>query len=406
MRAFVVSSEHTPRWQRRRRVAIVLAWSAAALFGCGGGEPSPARPVPAVSTPGADASVGLVPGGDASVGPAAPTGVAGEFAFKCEESTRAEPERLRRLTMTQYRNTLRDLAHWALGDAGEVERVLTSAGLAEVPQDRREPTPQDPHGAYRRLDQAVDQTHVDETFRVALALGGLLTAEQHLGTVVGSCASDGDASNDEKCLSDFIQRFGARALRRPLDEDDKGFYRAVYGSDGVSSPAAYADVIAVMLSSPEFLYFVEHGQDEIPEQPGSYQLSAHELAARLSYHLWQTLPDDELWQAAQNDSLLEPDVLAQQAQRLMADPRAQVAMAELFTDWLRLEDLPALDARPQDPVYTAFAGDDMPGPGLRQQVVDDALDMLGHYTWSDPRGLEALFTSERSFARGEQIARI
>jgi hypothetical protein len=251
----------------------------------------------------------------------------------------------------------------------------------------------------------VDQAHVDETFRVATALGGVLTAE-HLGTVVGSCANDSDASNDETCLSDFIQRFGARALRRPLDQEDESFYRVVYGSEVAASPAAYADVIAVMLSSPEFLYFVEHGQDEIPDEHGSYQLSPYELASRLSYHFWQTLPDDQLWQAAQDGSLLERGVLAQQAKRLMADPRARSALVDFFVDWLQLEDLPPLDARAQDPVYAAFAGADLPGPELRQQVMDDALDMLGYFTWNEPRGLDALFTSELSFARGAALARI
>ncbi len=308
--------------------------------------------------------------------------------------------------MTQYQNSLRDLVRWSLGEAGDVEQVLSAAGLESVPRDRRERTPQEPHGSYRRLDQAVDQAHVDETFRVATALGGSLTAERYLSKVVGPCASDGDASNDKTCLSDFIQRFGARALRRPLDPEDESFYRVVYGSDAAASPAAYADVIAVMLSSPEFLYFVEHGQEEISDEQGSYRLSPYELASRLSYHFWQTLPDDELWQAAQDGSLLEREVLAGQARRLMADPRARSALRDFFADWLQLEELPALDARAQDPVYAAFAGADLPSPELRQQVIDDALDMLGYFTWNEPRGLDALFTSELSFARGAALARI
>lgn len=337
---------------------------------------------------------------DKSAAPASP------FAFACDESAAGEAEQLRRLTMTQYRNTLRDLTRWALGDELEAEQALSSCGLDDVPLDRREPTAQDPHGSYRRLDQAVDQTHVDETYRVAAALGSALTTPERLDRVAGACATDEDANNDEMCLTTFLRGFGARAIRRPLDADDERFYRAVYGGDPAASPAAYADVIAVMLSSPELLYFVEHGDTELPDAPGSYQLSAYELASRLSYHFWQTLPDDELWHTAEDGSLLQPEVLSQQLARLMADDRTRATMAELFTDWLRLEDLPALDAHAGDPVYAAFAGGDLPSSELREQMIDDALDMLAYYTWAEPMGLEALFTSERSFARGPELAHL
>jgi hypothetical protein len=330
----------------------------------------------------------------------------GAVAFTCDASVSDEPAELRRLTMTQYRNSVRDLARWALADAHAADAAMAQAGLDAVPVDRREPTPQDPHGGYRRLDQALDQSHVDEAYRVAAALGSSLAASEHLGVVAGACATDADASNDEDCVTEFIRRFGARALRRPLDAEDEHFYRAVYGSDPTADATAYADVITVMLSSPEFLYFVEHGDAEVAETPGTYALTAFELASRLSYQFWQTLPDDELWQTAQDGSLLEPDVLAQQVQRLLADPRTRETMAELFGDWLGLDDLPALDAHARDPLFAAFAGRDLPGPDLRRHVIDEALDMLAYYTWTDPAGVEALFTSQLSFARDDDLARI
>lgn len=308
--------------------------------------------------------------------------------------------------MTQYRNTLLDLTRWALDDRREAEQLVSSAQLDLLPLDRLEPTAQDPHGSYRRFDQAVDQTHVDATYSVALTIANKLTAPSKLGRVVGDCAIDNDQANDEECLLSFLRTFGARALRRPLDADDESFYRAVYGGDPTAAPGAYSDVITVMLLAPEFLYFVEHGDLAVPGQPGSYQLSPYEVASRLSYHFWQTMPDDELWHAAEDGSLLTPEVLARQVQRLIADTRTRTTIAELFTDLLKLEGLPALDANAQDPLFAAFAGNDLPGPERRQHVIDDALDMLAYYTWTAPGGLEELFTSELSFARSEDLARI
>jgi uncharacterized protein DUF1592/uncharacterized protein DUF1588/uncharacterized protein DUF1595/uncharacterized protein DUF1585 len=336
----------------------------------------------------------------------APAPVATSAAFACDPGAAAAPDELRRLTMTQYRNTVRDLTRWVLGDEASADAVMSMAGIDAVPIDRRESTLRDPHGSYRRLDQALDQSHVDETFRVATTLGTALAGTDHLGALAGACATDMDASNDEACVTDFVQRFGARALRHPLDADDAHFYRAVYGSDPTPDAAAYADVITVMLSSPEFLYLVEHGEAEVADDPGNFTLSAHELATRLSYHFWQTLPDDELWQAAEDDSLLDPAVLAQQVARMMDDPRTRATMAELFGDWLGLDALPALDEHAQDPLFVAFAGADLPGPDLRQHVIDDALDMLAYFTWTDPQGMDALLTSPLSFARGDDLARI
>ena len=329
-----------------------------------------------------------------------------EVPFACEQGATSNSQGLKRLTMTQYRNTVIDLVHWVVKDADKAEQVIDSARLDDLPIDRRQPTATDPHGSFRRLDQAVDQAHVDETFRVASSLAAALTSQDLLSATVGSCATDNKVDNDESCLFEFIRRFGARALRMPLEAEDEQFYRVVYGSDPTSNRSAYADVITVMLSAPEFFYFVEHGDEEIKGEPGAYQLTSYELALRLSYHFWQTLPDDQLWHAAEDGSLLMADVYEKQVKRLMRDSRARETINELFADLLGLDDLPALDVHNEDPRFVAFAGDDLPSAALRDDVVQDALGMLGYYTWTKPAALEALFTSELSFAQSKELAHI
>ena len=102
--------------------------------------------------------------------------------------------------------------------------------LDALPDDRREAVPQDLHGSYRRLDQSLQQIHVDATYDVAVALGAALTTSARLGTVVGACATDTNTSNDATCLDAFIKKFGARALRRPLAADEVDFYKTAYGT--------------------------------------------------------------------------------------------------------------------------------------------------------------------------------
>lgn len=326
--------------------------------------------------------------------------------FDCNVVAAPAPATLRRLTMTQYRNTVRDLTRSLLNDEAETSSVLALAALDDLPVDRREPVPQDIHGSYRRLDQTLEQIHVDGVFRVGRSLADALTEPQRIERVVGACAVvDADATNDRQCLSQFLERTGARILRKPLDADDLNFYQSVYGANVESSSAAFSDVLNVLLNAPEFLYFVEQGATEVKGQPGIYDLSAYELASRLSYHFWQTLPDDELWQAARDGSLLTPKIYANQVERLASDPRTQATMAEFFADWLKVDDLAPLGEN-QDPVYLAFAAPSAPSPDLRRQMIDDVLSMVAYYAWTDRTGVPELFTSELSFARDAELAGI
>jgi hypothetical protein len=167
--------------------------------------------------------------------------------------------------MSQYRNTLTDFVAFASGSASEAAAVLAelSGPLGRLPADRREPTSEDLHGSYRRLDQSLQQLHVDSFYDLGVATGSALTTPARLGSVVGTCATDQDASNDAACVTEAIGRLGARALRRPLDADEVAFYESVYGANKAPNPAAFADVLGVLLNAPQMLYFVEHGATEV-----------------------------------------------------------------------------------------------------------------------------------------------
>ena len=342
--------------------------------------------------------------GGSSTGGAGGTSGGAAGNFQCDESAAAPPASLRRLTMTQYRNTVRDLVAWATGSATRVPAVETA--LERLPEDRREPTEQDLHGSYRRLDQTLQQVHVDTIYAVGGAVGTALTTSSLLGTVVGSCATDTQTNNDAACLDDFIRRFGARALRRPVTDEEVTFYHGVYGTNTAADPLAYADVVAVFLNTPDFVYFAEHGDAEVAERAGTYRLSANELASRLSYQLWQTAPDEALASRAADESLLDAAVYEAEVDRMLADPRSRAVLDDFFADWMKVEDLPELDAKNADPVFSAFAGEDLPDDTLRGAMIEDVVGMLDHYAWSEPESLSSILLSEKSFAKDDALARI
>jgi len=328
--------------------------------------------------------------------------------FACDAAAKPPVATLRRLTMAQFRNTVSDLAAFALASTSAGATVMTelASPLGELPDDRREAVPQDLHGSYRRLDQSLQQIHVESTYDVGVALGVALTTTARLGTVVGSCATDTSTSNDATCLDSFIKKFGARALRRPLTTDEVTFYTTAYGSSATASAAAYADLIGLFVTAPEFMYFVEHGDTAVSGQTGAYDVSPYELASRLSYQLWQTGPDDALLAAAADGSLRDATTYNAQVTRLLADPRARPALDEFFADWMKVEDLPAMDAKNADATFKTFAGADLPDSKLRQAMIDDVVGMLDYYTWTSPAGISALMNSDLSFARDARLAKL
>jgi hypothetical protein len=341
--------------------------------------------------------------------PFGPGGISAPSRFLCNASGPRAQERLRKLTATQYQNTVRDLVTFALNDAAQAQAVLTSTGVAQalerVPRDEREKLPQDLHGSFRRLDQDLQQTHVDATYDAATALGTALAQPSRLGALMGACATDGNAGNDDACLTGFVQKFGERALRHPLTPEDVTFYRGFYAPSTGIDPVGVADVIAALLVSPGFLYQLEHGEAAAGRADVAV-LSPFELAARLSYHFWNTMPDRDLFEAARSGALKTPAGFEAQVDRLFADPRTRTTISQFFYDAMDLAELQPLDRANADPVFRAFAGPDLPTASLHTAMTDEVLALMEYLTWGKNGSIEELLLSDLSFARTPELARI
>ena len=111
-----------------------------------------------------------------------------------------------------------------------------------------------------------------------------------------------------------------------------GFYKSGYALGGFER--GVREALSAVLVSPNFLYRVESG-----ETAGTRTLNDLELASRLSFFLWSSLPDDELLTLATNSRLSQPDVLAKQVRRMLADPRAKTLVDDFAFQWLNLSKL-------------------------------------------------------------------
>lgn len=341
------------------------------------------------------ACTGNIGGGDGSTPPkSTPT------HFVCDANAVPDALPMRRLSHTEYTNTVNDLVRaFAPADADAITQALASS-LALLPDDIA--TGPDKHYAdFTSLDQALQQGHADGIYAVATAAGKELTSSPaRLAEVVGDCAT---GASDAACLSAFVKRFGERALRRPLTDEDVAFY----AKPAVSAPytaADYADVIALLLTAPESIFFVEHGD---PAVPGTVApLGPYELASRISYHFWQTLPDDELLEKAKSGELSTDAGYRAEVERAYADPRTRAALATFFAEWLGNTTLDPLDARIGTPTYDAIRGDLTPGPDTRAHYLDEVVDAARYYAFDAPASFDTFFLSGKSFAKTDDVAAV
>lgn len=143
---------------------------------------------------------------------------------------------------------------------------------------------------------------------------------------------------------DWVLQFAARAYRRPLNDSEKQSLRRLYDSlrrSEIAHEDAIRLVVSRILVSPEFLYRLESPGPSDQPKP----ISDFELANRLSYFLWSSAPDAELLQCAIDGKLQDARVLAEQARRMLRDPRTGRMAIEFGCMWLHIRDFDQLDEK-------------------------------------------------------------
>lgn len=280
---------------------------------------------------------------------------------------------LPRLTQHQYRNSVTDLLGAPLPEV-ELEPDTnpylfesigaTSTSLSELGTQQYEE-------AAETLTQAV---WADEARRDAL-----------VGCV--------PAAADDACAQEFLGRFGRRAFRRPLTPDELSRWTAVSAALADGDPfQGLRHATAGMLQSPYFLYRVELGEED-PDDPARLRYTDYELASRLSFLLWDSIPDDELLAAAEDGALLDPDGLEQQARRMMADARTRLSVASFFAQYFDLRRLDGVSRDPSlYPDFTSSMADSM------RTEVELLVEDLVYRQDSDIR---RLFSTRKTFVNTE-----
>jgi hypothetical protein len=150
-----------------------------------------------------------------------------------------------------------------------------------------------------------------------------------------------NASEEVGCAKKILTAIAHRAYRRPITPNDTETLLTFYQSgrnQGGSFDAGIERALRLILSSPEFVFRFERDPSSVAAGT-AYRINDLELASRLSYFLWSSIPDDELLNLAVAGKLSEPATLTTQVRRMLADPRAQALATNFAAQWLYLRNL-------------------------------------------------------------------
>jgi hypothetical protein len=197
----------------------------------------------------------------------------------------------------------------------------------------------------------------------------------------GLLQCDPTAGDEEACVRGFLGRFGKRAYRRPLTPEEESNLMALYVTvrrDGAAVREGVEAILQAMLQSPHFLYRVEVGP-----------LDGWALASRLSYFLWGTMPDDELFAEAEAGRLTTAAEVEAQARRMVDDPRTRETVRDFHDQWLRLTELDQLEKDPT--VYPTF------DPTIAALLRREAETFVDYVVWDGEGDLGALLSAPYTF---------
>lgn len=291
-----------------------------------------------------------------------------QYKFVLNESTWVEDPNNSDTTDDGYggRNSL-----LSVSCSGETTGTTTYDFTAAFPEESR---PDDFAYDNNAAAGLVTSTHMDAYLNAAEAVAAVALANPE-----GWLSCDPD---DSACLDTFFSAVAPRIFRRPLTEAQESRYRALAANE--SAPAAALELALVgMLSSPYFLYRFEVGADT---GAGSARLTGYEIASALSYYVWGTMPDQELFDAAAAGDLEDAAGIDAQVRRLLADPRARDRAETFARQWLGVESVVEMDK--STTYYPDFS------TSLREAMYAESGSFFSHVVFDSSATLAELLTAD------------
>ncbi len=284
------------------------------------------------------------------------------------------PSVLRRLTQAQYKHVIADVFGNDIKIGGRFEPDIRDSGLIEV-------------GAGK---VSVPASGLEQYGKMAKTISALVMDKQHRASMV-DCKPASETAPDDACAARFISQVGRLLYRRPLADDELNALVTGAGDATKTVGSFYSGLeitLTSMLQSPEFLFAWETAKPD-PRHSGEQTLDGYSRAARLSFFLWDSAPDDVLLDAAEKGELDTKAGVQKQVDRMLASPRIEAGVRAYFADMLGFDGFDNLAKDPAIyPKYSFSLATDAQEQTLRT-ITDHLLTRNGDY--------RDLFTTRNTF---------
>lgn len=297
---------------------------------------------------------------------------------------------MQRLSVREYERTVFDLFSTYKSCEGVAKEV--SMELGQLPRDG------ELNASFSNMDHRTSQRHIETFSRVAEAIALAVTSrDERLVALAGACALA--PALDRACFLRFVGDFGLRAWRRPLTASE--IERLGTLAESQRPRDAYRLLLTELLAAPEFVLHLDLPEPEAGMGVQGGRLSPYALAARLSYHFWQTLPDKRLLAAAASGALDSEAGYRAEVERLVSSQRAHATWFRFFREWLQLEEFGGFSL---DRAFENFSGGLKPTPALYDDAVWEVEQLVGYYTFDTPGTYPQLLTSDLVVTRSPRLA--
>ena len=196
------------------------------------------------------------------------------------------------------------------------------------------------------------------------------------------CIKKSFFSTDHSWARQIISHFALLGFRRPAEDYEIDHLVLLYERErqrGNPVESSIKRALGAILISPGFLFRIERDQN----RSGPYRISDYELASRLSYFLWSSMPDETLFQLAGQNRLHQPEVLEAQLRRMIQDPKSRMFSDNFAGQWLRVRELKSA-AQPDATRFPGFT------PALREAMYEEVIDFFDSIVRDDTSLLQIL----------------
>jgi hypothetical protein len=299
-----------------------------------------------------------------------------------EPPSAGAPASMRRLSNDQYRNIIADVFGPQITVAGQADALQRSDSLLAVGASKAEITPSG-YEKYYAMAQSVAAQAVDPDNRASVV----------------PCTPRSAAEPDEKCARQFLAKVGRLLYRRPLAPAELALAVRIAGEGARLRHDFYGGLevaLTGMLQSPQFLFVVDTLEPD-PAHAGRQRLTAYARAARLSFLLWNTSPNEQLLAAAEQGALDTAGGREDIVERMLSSVRVEAGIRAFFEDFLHFDQFETLEK--DSVIYPAFS----------VRVVEDAreqvLRTVLQHVLEKRADYRDLFTTRETFITGS-LARI